>query len=777
MRKILLLVYCMSALILPSTAQVMRLPPMVDIRADLRKTHTDSGRADLMLNLALSYVFKPGEYKSDLDSARLWTKQAENINARLHDKRIEAKTFFVCSNIWREGANAAAGHEAIDRSLTLYKTIDAPSDMAEALIEETNYFPGDDDAMFEKKKVNYEAALRLFKRAGNRIREADALKNLGDFDNVLDKDRRLSMKELKEALAIYTSLGYQELYGVYITLANLCNEEGDYPNLLRYCELAVKYGERTGDTSLQMSRIYAETGKAYMQIGNFESAIVFEKKAIAIGEKYDTIDYYVPMLRDLCYSQLHSGRAEEAVDVLKGIEKKISSRKRPLPDLPQSAFLSTQVLVNVGIKQYEKAGFYAKQYVRILKRYPSSDLVYMFSSQLITYFAITHQGKEAEILADSLLGFARATHVKQNVAICYLSKSRADSAIGDLQGALIYYQLYKKMGDSVLNEASSFQLAQVQVELETEKKDNDIKALQQQEVIQKVRLEHSRTTNTIVISGVAVLTLLLVLLYSRYRIKQRLNRQLEQKQHSINEKNTTLEQLVGEKDILIAEKDTLITEKDWLVKEIHHRVKNNLQIVISLLNAQTEFLENPSALTAIQESRERMEAIAIIHQKLYQSENNTLVYVRAYMYELVDNLKDSFANAKDIHFKLNIADLALDISQSVPLGLILNEAITNAIKYAYSKGERGTVNISLQPTDAGRLELKITDHGKGLPPDFDWKNSPTLGLQLINLLAQQLNGELDMSSRDGLEIVLVFKPTWYTPSGTAERQKYMIQSQ
>jgi two-component sensor histidine kinase len=221
----------------------------------------------------------------------------------------------------------------------------------------------------------------------------------------------------------------------------------------------------------------------------------------------------------------------------------------------------------------------------------------------------------------------------------------------------------------------------------------------------------------------------------------------------------------------VNEKDALIKEKDWLVKEIHHRVKNNLQIVISLLSAQTEFLENPMALSAIQASRERMEAIAIIHQKLYQIENNTLIHIRGYIYDLVDNLQNSFANAGNIRFQLTIADIVLDISQSVPLGLILNEAITNTIKYAYRQDEHGTVRISLKPIDEERLELRIADSGKGFPANFDWKNSTSLGLQLINLLAQQLKGELYVINRNGLEIVLIFKPTWYTLSTTPETSK------
>jgi two-component sensor histidine kinase/tetratricopeptide (TPR) repeat protein len=760
MYKTVVLVCFMTALLLPGRAQVIPLPSMEDIRADMKKAHTDTGNADLMLNLALSYVYRPGENKSDLDSAMLWVKQAQTINRAVQDQRIEAKTYFVYSNILREGGDTTAAHKYIEQSLAIYRAIDAPSDMAEAWMEESCYYSFDKEGT-KKMRENFLRAVPLFERAGNKLREADALKNIGDFDKVLDEDRRLAMKEEKDALAIYLSIGYPKLFGVYIILVDLCHEEGDYPNMVRYCELAVKNAEMTGEASLQMARIYNETGLAYRSLHNFEKSITFHKKAIGIAKKYDNPARLINLVRNVCYSLLQLGRTEEAIQQIKELEKIIDIHKEHLSDEQQAAFLSTRVMVYGSTKHYDKSISDAREFIRLLKKHPSTDRVYFFSVALAMYFIQSHQWKEAEACADSLLRNAHVSNTKEGLATCYELKSKADSAIGDLRGALTNYQLYKRTTDSVFNEASSFQLAQLQVESETEKKDNDIKALQQQQEIQKARLERSRTTNTIVVIGVIVLTLLLVLLYNRYRIKQRLNRQLEQKQQAINEKNTALEQLVSEKD-------TLITEKDWLVKEIHHRVKNNLETVISLLNAQAEFLENPMALSAIQESRARMEAIAIIHQKLYQTENNTLIHVHTYAYELVDNLQDSFACARDIYFQLNIADIALDISQSVPLGLILNEAITNAIKYAYPKGERGTVSISLQPTNAGRIELRIADKGNGLPPGLDWKNSPSLGLQLINLLAQQLNGELCFISHNGLEIVLIFKPTPYTLSAISE---------
>ena len=507
MYKTVVLGCLMTALMLTGMAQVMPLPSMEEIRTDMKKAHTDTGRADVMLNLALSYVFRTGEYKSDLDSAMLWVRNAEHINREVQDKRIKAKAFFVYSNILREGGDTSAGRKFILQSLAVYRTVDAPSDMGEAWLEAANYYSGDNNEMIRKKRVNYLEALTLFERSGNKLRQADALKNIGDFDKVLAEDRRLAMKELKEALSIYLSIGYNQLHGVYITLADLCTEEGDYPNMARYCEMAVKYGEMTGDTSLQMARIYNSTGTAYIQLGKYETAVPFVKKAIGIAKKYDNQQYLTFLTRNLCYPLLHLGRTKEAIQQVKEMEKIISSRKEPLADLQQAAFLSTQVMVYTVTKQYDKAASCVKEYLLLLKKHGSTDDVYWFTSPLVTYFINTHQGKEAETCADSLLRYSRARNTIEGLSVSYFTKARADSAIGDLRSALTNYQRYKKLVDSQFNEASSFQLAQFQVEFETEKKDNNIKVLQEEREIQKVRLEHSRIFITIVVIGVAILTL------------------------------------------------------------------------------------------------------------------------------------------------------------------------------------------------------------------------------------------------------------------------------
>src|SRR5690606_4720811 len=144
---------------------------------------------------------------------------------------------------------------------------------------------------------------------------------------------------------------------------------------------------------------------------------------------------------------------------------------------------------------------------------------------------------------------------------------------------------------------------------------------------------------------------------------------LQDQQQQINQKNQDLEQL--------------LVEKERLLKEIHHRVKNNLQIVMSLLNSQVASLQDKAALSAIQDSQNRVQAMALIHQKLYQTEGVARIPMNAYIEEVVDYLQDSYALSRQVSFKLFIEPMELDVNLAVPLGLIINEAITNTFKYAF----------------------------------------------------------------------------------------------
>jgi two-component sensor histidine kinase len=243
-------------------------------------------------------------------------------------------------------------------------------------------------------------------------------------------------------------------------------------------------------------------------------------------------------------------------------------------------------------------------------------------------------------------------------------------------------------------------------------------------------------------AGIALLGLILLLGYSRYRLKQQANRQLEEKQTAINLQNDSLKQLVN--------------EREWLLKEIHHRVKNNLQIVISLLNSQSLYLKDNAALNVIRESQHRMNSISLIHQKLYQGDNLSGIDMRDYIFELAIYLQDSFDTRGKIAFLMDIERLILDVSQAVPLGLILNEAITNAIKYAFKEQlEDAKISISFRQREQQGLLLSISDNGAGLPPDFDLGNSLSLGMNLMLGLSRQLGGKMELKNEEGLHIQII----------------------
>jgi len=183
-----------------------------------------------------------------------------------------------------------------------------------------------------------------------------------------------------------------------------------------------------------------------------------------------------------------------------------------------------------------------------------------------------------------------------------------------------------------------------------------------------------------------------------------------------------------------------LKEKEQLLKEIHHRVKNNLQIVSSLLNLQSENVEDQRFLALIRESRNRIYSMALVHEMLYASRDLSHIRIQEYIRRLGQNIHESFLKPnREIEFVYEInAELAFDIDRMIPIGLILNEVISNANKYAFPDRD-GTITISLQYLE-NEYYLSITDNGVGLPPDFDIGRNANLGMQLIFMLAEQLEG-------------------------------------
>lgn len=205
-----------------------------------------------------------------------------------------------------------------------------------------------------------------------------------------------------------------------------------------------------------------------------------------------------------------------------------------------------------------------------------------------------------------------------------------------------------------------------------------------------------------------------------------------------------------------------LKEKELLIKEIHHRVKNNLQIIYSLHDLQELFIdENPLMTTFLNESKNRILSMAMIHEMLYQSKDLSRINFSDYIKNLVENLFYTHGTNKNINISFDLEDFYPNIETSIPLGLIVNELISNSLKYAFSNNKAGEISISLNSYDNGH-QLTISDNGMGLPDDLDLKNpEKNLGFSLVNSLVQQLDGSIDLDRSQGTKYTINFNELNY----------------
>jgi PAS domain S-box-containing protein len=201
-----------------------------------------------------------------------------------------------------------------------------------------------------------------------------------------------------------------------------------------------------------------------------------------------------------------------------------------------------------------------------------------------------------------------------------------------------------------------------------------------------------------------------------------------------------------------------LDEKTVLLKEVHHRVKNNLQIVSSLLSLQANRVQNPLALETLQDTQNRVRSMALIHETLYRSQNLAQVNFAAYVERLCAHLLHAFAvDAKRIHLVGRVTGGGLELDEAVPCGLIINELVSNSIKHAFPAGRVGEITLDLDIQPGGMRTLRVADNGAGLPPGTDLRQTGTLGLQLVSNLADQLGGTLELERSGGTAFRLTFQ--------------------
>jgi len=207
-----------------------------------------------------------------------------------------------------------------------------------------------------------------------------------------------------------------------------------------------------------------------------------------------------------------------------------------------------------------------------------------------------------------------------------------------------------------------------------------------------------------------------------------------------------------------------LKEKEVLLREIHHRVKNNMQIISSLLNLQAAQLKDKKDLFLFKETQNRIRSLALVHEKLYQSKNLSMIDFAEYTRSLITYLWQFFMiDSETIRLHLDLEEAYFDINTAIPCGLIVNELVSNILKHAFPVGQKGEVRIVLSRADGNKWALVVQDDGIGFPENLDFRKSETLGMQIVIMLVQQLDGTIELEREEGTTFKIVFEELKYKP--------------
>lgn len=736
----------MALLLVLSNCYAQKKPSVSELKQMLTTKQTAAQRITTLQDLSQAYIYMPEAWPKDMDSARFFTNAAEKLAVKVKDEKARVKNLLLYAQMYRESGNRDTGREYAAKALTVSDKNNWEGLKGDCYVELSKYF-GWEQGLPDKIK-SLENALIAYRKGGTQQQLADLLAKLAE-QHLNISDYRKVVAESKEAIRIYKAIKvHDNLRDIYDVLGIAYTKLGLYEDGVRYSLLAAKEGEKQGDESMYMASVYNHIGLAHFYNENFNLARQYHEKSLQYAIKNQAQGYIHTLAGSIVNDMYSVGKKKEALAFLKDI------LKRYPPEDIESRITSFISLITIyrELNQLAIAGKYSAELLTLINGNESRirpSVLFNVNNILLSYYYRVKDYKSAEKYLERNRKIAFDSGDNASERYVYMWSFKLDSVSGNYASAIKNFQKYTAIKDSIFNEAKSNQVSELQIVYETEKKDHaltenakNIQLLKQEAEIQRAKIHTDRIIKIVVYIVVGLCLVIMVLLYRGYRLKQRSNKNLEVKQQEIEMQNTFLKRLVE--------------EKQWLLKEIHHRVKNNLQIVMSLLNSQSAYLKDDAAVTAIRDSQHRVHSMSLIHQKLYKSDNLAAINMPEYINELIEYLKDSFNLEFSIYFEVDIEDIDMDVSQAVPIGLILNEAITNAIKYAFTDKDMGRINVKLSYSRDDYFMLTIADNGVGLPVGFDIEKTSSLGMKLMQGLSSDLDGTFNITTDGGTKISVEF---------------------
>ena len=548
-------------------------------------------------------------------------------------------------------------------------------------------------------------------------------------------------------------------------------------NQMKFAEAASATGEML--RIAQQSRNQTLLGRAYMAMGYLERNQNNPTRAVFHFQKAQTVfgtiaDYHRQIRALQRITGIYIGLRELTMAKLYGERALTIAHQQKLNDEVANLYNDLATIEDIR-KNHDNALFYNAQAIRIYHSLQKDYLVILFNRAIIlknagryresveTYrqclkiaqqkhddevvgmvylnlpntLLLLNQPDEAERYIQLALKWVRNQPEKQrHYQSIYETLTAIYEKRNQYQQALGHHKMWITYRDSLFNAEKSRQLIETETRFQTREKQQQIQHLDEANLLQKQQLAW-------LAGGTSLLALLLGITFWQYRTIRRVNRTLAETNHTLSEANLH----INKQSVQLKE----------LMRELHHRVKNNLAIVSSLLHLQSNRLEDENAMRAVREGQQRVEAMSLIHQQLYQTDNVTRVSMQTYIGDLVQGLLHSFNHQDNFDLQLAIAPIEVDVELAVPLGLILNELTTNAFKHAYR--DVAEPQLSIRLWEADYLYLEIKDNGPGIDVSQWQKPGRSFGKRLITSLTKQTRGRLEISTNHGTCFLLILPPT------------------
>jgi two-component sensor histidine kinase len=609
----------------------------------------------------------------------------------------------------------------------------------------------DTKALAYQKKAMY-----LYQQAGDK----DNMAQIADWIGETYRDRVVKLDSAQIYFSLAISLrkaaGGKKLYKYYYHLAETFLSQDNFKEALAYALASIKNMDELKAID-NRARVFVDLGEIYTGLNDYENGLRYYKEAMkpALNSDVFVLHYLIKKISDNLILQ-HQPKVALAYleDFAKSHPPRDDSDRATLASARGNCYAALRK-VQIAEKYYQAMIRYSQSVDEQHLMFYSKSIVGVEAYYTIADFYVRQNRFKAALPYLNKYDEMDMSYPKiaKNVA---LLKFKIDSTAGNLLSALKNYQLYTSYKDTIYNIANAGKLAEMRIRYQTEQTEKDNKLLNNAVQLNERKISQTAQSRNFSYFSVVMLAVVMGIGFNRYRIKQYGFKQLQTKQLEINSKNDALQ-------VLNQELQGLIVEKEWLVQEIHHRVKNNLQMMQSLLESQSHYSNGEDVVFAIETSKRRMQAMSLIHQRLYLTKGSDQIVMSEYIHELVGYLKGSFDSDQRINYFLKIDHLEMDPQKAIPLGLIINECVTNAIKYAFPGEAKGVIKISLLHSE-NQITLTIHDNGVGLPNDISWQGNNSFGFILITGLVNQLNGKINIEYENGLKIVATFIFDVYQPN-------------